>query len=195
MSTARAPALQALLDAARAALGARDGEAQAVIDGVFARLAKPAACAAATPARLPAVAQLAPALALARAANAGVAKVADCLAALEPMLTWRRSARTAGHGAAFDEGYASAILVGTDGLERRDDVRIGISLMAPGLQFPDHDHPPAEIYLVLSGGEWRQEQREWWAPGRGGIVHNAPNITHAMRSTDAPLLAIWFLLV
>jgi quercetin dioxygenase-like cupin family protein len=191
----RMPELQAFLDAARAALGTRDGDAQAVIDGVFARLAQPAPRADVAPARLPAVAQLVPALAIARGTGAVMAGLADRFAALEPSLTWRRSARTAGHGAAFDEGYASAIVVGADGLECRDDVRIGISLMAPGLQFPDHDHPPAEIYLVLSGGEWRQEQRAWWAPGSGGIVHNPPNITHAMRTTDTPLLAIWFLLM
>jgi len=195
VKTMRMPELQAFLDAARAALGTRGGEAQAVIDGVFARLAQPALHADVAPARLPAVAQLAPALAMARGAGAVMAGLADRFVALEPSLTWRRSARTAGHGAAFDEGYASAIVVGADGLERRDDVRIGINLMAPGLQFPDHDHPPAEIYLVLSGGEWRQEQREWWAPGSGGIVHNPPNITHAMRTTATPLLAIWFLLM
>ena len=195
MSTTRPPELQVFLDAAHAALGRRDDQAQAVIDGVFARLAQPGLRAVAAPTRLPAVAQLAPALALARGSGATMTRLADRFAALEPMLTWRRSARTAGHGAAFDEGYASAIVVGSDGLEHRDDVRIGISLMAPGLQFPDHDHPPAEIYLVLSGGEWRQEQRAWWAPGIGGTVHNPPNITHAMRSTDAPLLAIWFLVI
>ena len=196
MSTARATDLQGFLDDARAALGrSRESDAQAVIDVVFARLERPAPRAAAMPTRLPACAQLAPALDLTRRGSTAMARLADSFAALEPEFTWRHATRAAARGAAFDTGYASAIVVGSDGLETRDDVRIGISLMAPELRYPDHDHPPAEIYLVLSGGEWRQDQRAWWAPGSGGIVHNPPNITHAMRSTDAPLLAIWFLLL
>ena len=34
----------------------------------------------------------------------------------------------------------------------------------------------------------------WHAPGPGRLVHNPPGIVHAMRGTDVPLLAIWFLL-
>ncbi len=196
MTNTRSAELQSLLDESRDAFALScGGAARSLVDRIFARLEKPAPRADATPARLPACAQLAPALALTRQAGAAMARVAASFAALEPALTWRRSPRTAGLGAAFENGYASAIVVGADGLERRDDVRIGISLMAPELRYPDHDHPPEEIYLVLSGGEWRQADGAWIAPGRGGIVHNPPHIVHAMRSTDAPLLAIWFLLI
>ena len=30
-------------------------------------------------------------------------------------------------------------------------------------------------------------------PGIGGVVHNAPDVVHAMRATSAPLLAVWCL--
>ena len=65
--------------------------------------------------------------------------------------------------------------------------------MAPETQYPDHRHPPEEIYIVLSGGQWRQADGAWHEPGIGGLVYNPPNIVHAMRATNHPLLALWFL--
>ncbi len=46
---------------------------------------------------------------------------------------------------------------------------------------------------MLSGGEWRQGSNPWHEPGSGGLVYNPPNIVHAMRSAELPLLALWFL--
>ena len=113
--------------------------------------------------------------------------------ALEPELSWRtRTIPNASPG--FAEGHASARLLGADGLEQRGGLVAGISLVAPGITYPEHDHPPEEIYLVLSGGEWWQAGGVWHAPGPCGIVHNPPGIRHAMRGTSVPLLAIWFLL-
>jgi quercetin dioxygenase-like cupin family protein len=65
--------------------------------------------------------------------------------------------------------------------------------MAPHTRYPDHRHPPEEIYVVLSEGEWCQESGPWHEPGIGGLVYNPPNIVHAMRSAERPLLALWFL--
>ena len=113
--------------------------------------------------------------------------------ALEPELAWQK--RTLPNGSPdFAAGHASARVLDRTGLEQRGGLISGISLVAPGVTYPEHDHPPEEIYLVLSGGEWWQAGGAWHAPGPGGIVHNPPGIRHAMRGTDVPLLAIWFLL-
>ncbi len=113
--------------------------------------------------------------------------------ALEPQLAWRVRA-VSNATPDFAAGHASARVLDPTGLEQRGGLVSGISLVAPGVTYPEHDHPPEEIYLVLSGGEWWQEGGAWHAPGPGGIVHNPPGIRHAMRGTDVPLLAIWFLL-
>ena len=55
---------------------------------------------------------------------------------------------------------------------------LGASLLAPGVVYPDHDHPPEEIYLVLSAGVWFNHQRGWYTPGAGGTVHHAKGSTH-----------------
>jgi quercetin dioxygenase-like cupin family protein len=95
----------------------------------------------------------------------------------------------------FAAGHANANLLGPypEALERRDDVWVGVSLMAPEITYPDHNHPPEEVYLALSRGYWRQNTHPWHEPGIGGVVYNPPGITHAMRSGPEPFLAIWCL--
>lgn len=146
-----------------------------------------------TPARVPACDQLAVALATARCGPGAIPALADALEAIAPRIAWyRRPGAQPAMGRFFD-GHASAVVVGPGGLERRDDVKVGLSLMAPQVRYPDHQHPPEEIYVVLTPGQWRQRAGPWHEPGAGGIVHNPPGIVHAMRSGASPLLAVWFL--
>ena len=65
--------------------------------------------------------------------------------------------------------------------------------MAPHVTYVDHDHPPEEVYLALSPGEWWNTDMDWTDPGAGGLIYNRPGIRHAMRSGAAPFLALWFL--
>lgn len=113
---------------------------------------------------------------------------------LEPRLQWKR--RTADDGTASDnfaDGHANAMIVGPRGLEERSDVWLGVTIMAPNVRYPDHNHAPEETYLVLSDGEFRQQDGEWFSPGVGGTFYNRPNIKHAMRSRQTPLFAFWAL--
>jgi hypothetical protein len=115
--------------------------------------------------------------------------------AIEPFLEWRRrptyDASTASSN--FVLGHANAMVIGPSGLEDRRDVWLGVSLLAPEVRYPDHNHDPEEVYLVLSPGEFRQEEGHWFAPGIGGSVYNRPRIKHAMRSLAGPLFAFWVL--
>jgi hypothetical protein len=120
-------------------------------------------------------------------------ELAEAFSAIEPRLYWQRRPGAEHVPGNFAEGHANATIIGEGGLEARDDVRMGVSLMAPAVQYPDHRHPPEELYAVLSPGHWRQEARPWHEPGIGGVVYNQPNVIHAMRSTQRPLLAIWCL--
>ena len=148
---------------------------------------------ATTPRALPACRHLDAALALARATRpAPLHAWAEAFAGLAPDLHWVRSQRR-GTGD-FHLGHANTEIVGPAGLEQRSDVVLGASLLAPGVVYPDHDHPPEEIYLVLSAGDWFNPQRGWYTPGAGGAVHHPPGIVHAMRAgATTPLLAIWCL--
>ena len=192
----RSPTLQAFLDATRGALSDRlkagTPEARAM-QRVSAALDRPGdGQSPPEPASQPACIHFHSAIAGASRGPADVAHVARTLTSLGPSLHWKL--KSAGDPV-FAGGHANATLVGpfAEALERRDGVWVGISLMAPSITYPDHNHPPEEVYLALSRGYWRQEARPWHEPGVGGVVYNPPGITHAMRSGDDPFLAIWCL--
>ena len=197
MTSLRSPELQRLLTAAEAAIrngSSGDERIQAAAGRIFAALETPHGQAAAPQAaRLPVCDYLPAALQHARLQPDPVGALAAVFATIEPQLNWKSRPGAEAIGAQFLSGHANAIIVGSEGLEIRPDMRIGVSLMAPHTRYPDHHHPPEEIYVVLSDGEWRQADRPWHTPGIGGLVYNPPDIVHAMRSAEAPLLALWFL--
>ena len=188
-------ALQTFLDATRDAFAAScaTAVARALAERIFTAARIPAEVASPEPLQLPACVHLAAAIDRARAHGGPAAVLADALDGVAPRLCWTRRPNGENDDAGFQAHHANAVVVGTNGLEARDDIRIGISLLAPATRYPDHRHPPEEIYTVLSPGEWKQNQGPWRAPGVGGFVHNPPNIIHGMRSKDVPLLAVWCL--
>ncbi|MGX5849263.1 dimethylsulfoniopropionate lyase [Mesorhizobium sp. PL10] len=116
--------------------------------------------------------------------------------AIEPLLDWRQKPNPALPASSnFRDGHANAMILGPGGIEDRKDLWLGVTLMAPHVRYPDHDHPPEETYLVLSHGEFKQADNDWFSPGTGGSFYNPPGIKHAMRSLDTPLFAFWLVLV
>ena len=131
--------------------------------------------------------------ALATAAHTRRAAVARARAEIAPDLHWARRAGSETAAPAFRDGHANALILGPRGIETRDDVWIGVTLMAPGVTYADHDHPPEEVYLSLTAGEWWNAGMDWTDPGMNGLIYNPPGIRHAMRAGAAPFLALWFL--
>lgn len=194
----RAPALQAVLAALPAAFAGSDltDAGRLALDKALARLVRTGTAAdAGAGDDLPVVAaQFGAALDALRGHGAALAGLAAALAQLAPDLRWttRKSVGpTASPG--FAEAHANAMLIGPGGVEAREDVWLGLSLMAPGTRYPDHDHPPEEVYLVLSEGAFWQEGAEWRPRSPGQTVYNPPGIRHAMRAGEAPFLALWCL--
>ena len=126
-------------------------------------------------------------------ASPSLRRLGAALAAVVPLLPWSKRSHQGPDAARFAAGHGNALIVGRHGAEERDDIALGLSLMAPRIRYPDHSHPPDELYLVLSGGEWRRGDEDWVEPGIGGTVRNQPGVVHAMRSGERPLLAIWAL--
>ena len=197
MSLSRPPALKAFLDkTCRAMLRAAgaDEPVRLSIERTFAALRRVGPQLPETlETSLPACRHFDSACRTARRHSPEIAALADALSALAPCLSWTLRPGAEAHGDDFARKHANARIIGDGGIERSDHVTIGVSLMAPRTTYPDHHHPPEEVYIVLSPGEWRQGRGAWWVPGIGGLVHNPPDILHSMRSSDAPLLAIWCL--
>lgn len=85
------------------------------------------------------------------------------------------------------------MIIGPGGIEERRDVAIGVSLLGPHVRYPDHNHAPEEVYLVLSPGRFKHGDEDWVEPRIGGIFHNSPHLWHAMASDEVPLFALWLL--
>ncbi len=120
--------------------------------------------------------------ALSSAGRGERAALAGPFAAIEPRLTWKRRLSARPEDAPFWHGHANAMILGPGGLEDRNDLWVGATVMSPGVTYTDHDHPPEEIYLSLAPGEWWNERMDWTDPGPGGAIYNPPGIRHKMRA-------------
>ena len=142
---------------------------------------------------MPACEHLKAALDGAKAEDGPVADVARTLEAIAPRLKWVLRPNGEDDDTTFKSSHANAVVIGEDGLEARDDIRIGMSLwrqrpatpiIAIHLKKSTRSSPPANGNRV---------PKAFRSPGVGGFVHNIPNIVHGMRSKDVPLLAVWSL--
>jgi mannose-6-phosphate isomerase-like protein (cupin superfamily) len=184
---ARDERLQSLLDQlcrSIAADAARSAETERVMNCVAARLGSvPAGVTPPAPVRFPVCDLLDQAL-------LPETPLSAALRAISADLAWYRRP---GGDARFQQSHANTVLVGPNGLEPREDLWIGATLLAPNTDYPIHHHPPEEVYLVLSEGDWWREGTGWFTPGIGGTLYNPPDVRHAMRSQARPLLALWAL--
>ena len=192
----RSKDLQQFVDACFAAYDrfAPTGEGQRSISEIFGLLSEPQLPSERSGSRLPACVYLEAALDL-ETEEPVLQELVDRFRLIEPLLEWRRRPTydklTASEN--FVDGHANAMILGPGGIEERQDVWLGVTLLAPNVRYPDHTHTPEEVYLVLSEGEFLQDERGWFTPGVGGSFYNVPHIRHAMRSGDSPLFAFWAL--
>ncbi len=194
----RSAELQAFIDAFREAIAARAAQGSSSADAarrIFTALETPAEMESVAPVRLDCCRYLEPALQSAEAGSPPVARLAKSLRALEPKLKWFVRGNATEVGEPFLSGHANAYVAGPGQLESRRDVVMGVSLMAPNINYPYHDHAPEEVYVALSDGGWQQNAEPWAEPGIGGLIYNPPGIRHAMRSGTKPFLAAWCLWV
>lgn len=161
---------------ARRDLGAK---AFAALNRIHDALAVPGAAGSGHARRLPVCACLPEALATARAYSASLSRIVDAFAVIEPALFWAPRAAGGPHASpSWAEGHANATIVGPNGIEVRSDVQIGVSLLAPHVRYPDHNHSPEEIYLVLSPGRFQHGLSGWFE--RASAEHFTTNRTSSM---------------
>ena len=192
----RGVGLQRVVDAAERAFAEADlsGQARVALVKVFDRLKTVHPAAAVLSEVLPVLSLLPQAVANLNGQAQSLQTLGQAVQALSPALGWstRKSVGPTA-SAGFAQAHANAVLIGPNGLEAREDVWVGLSLMEPHTRYPDHDHGPEEVYLVLSDGAFLQGDADWLPRSPGQTVYNTPWIRHAMRATDQPFLALWCL--
>ena len=194
--TDRPEELQRFLDASLDAFEGRADHPRAreSLGKIRAALASPGEMAETEAGRLPVCALLEDVAAPERFNDPDLHLVIKAFGDIEPRLGWRtRGGDMSTASENINDGHANAMIVGPGGVERRSDVWLGVSLLAPHVRYPDHNHPPEETYLVLSEGEFRHGDSGWFTPGVGGTLYNEPGISHAMRTGDKPMFAMWAL--
>jgi len=192
----RAQGLQRVVDAAVLAFAGAEmsAPATAALGRVFERLTTVHPAVAGSSEDLPVLSLLPQAVANLQLRGGRLWALGLAVADLAPDLPWT-TRKIRGHtaSAGFEYAHANAVLIGPGGLEPRQDVWVGLSLMAPHTRYPDHDHGPEEVYLLLSDGAFLQGEADWLPRSAGQTVYNTPWIAHAMRATDQPFLALWCL--
>lgn len=125
------------------------------------------------------------------AALAGLERDApDIAALLRPLadgLPWRYGYEASADMPDLHLNMGWAEFVGPAAPWRSDEVCLGVALIGANTHYPAHQHPAVELYHVLTGvAEWSSH---WRRPG-AFILHDS-NQTHAMRTGDEPLLALY----
>ena len=77
------------------------------------------------------------------------------------------------------------------GLFAAEGFHLGAIILGPPVDYPAHAHPAVEIYYLLAGhGDWRRGHEAWTARPPGALFHHPPNMPHAARTADQPVLAL-----
>jgi hypothetical protein len=126
------------------------------------------------------------------AADVCDAELVAALCRAAPLLEWRQTYTAREVGVEFLQNYAWCEILGPKALQ--SDVRIacGFLLLGPHTLYPRHRHAAEEIYLPLSGtARWQQGDGNWRRRAPGALIHHLSEEPHAMRTADAPLLALY----
>lgn len=115
--------------------------------------------------------------------------IADAVVAASDEIPWTTSPRLA-------DGGRDIALGRIDAARDLDGIGCGLMLVRPGAVYPEHAHPPDELYLPITGvdARWRFGGRGDYRPlGPDELVYNPPNGTHGTVAGSEPVLALWVL--
>ena len=104
------------------------------------------------------------------------------------LLRWKPSPRS-------DDGGTLMALSVINEMFELGEVNVGLLYLASGESYPEHQHPPQELYLTITGdADWRYGGSEHYvrrAPG--SVLYNYPGDLHGIRANNEPLLAMYML--
>jgi hypothetical protein len=142
-----------------------------------------------TPCSLPVLGVLDDAVAAAGGVTRPLVKL---LAAVQDRLPWGQTYTQADFGARFLENYGWTEIFGTRGHFVNESVAGGFLVLGPDTHYPHHHHEAEEIYVPLTGGSvWSLGDGPETARTAGEVIHHPSRVAHAMRTGEAPLVALY----
>lgn len=119
-------------------------------------------------------------------------RLAEYLQIFVGALRWTQTYERGPVSETFFDNYGHAALVGPDGPAVHAEIKLGILVLGPGEDYPDHAHPAGEFYLILAGHpEWRIGSGHWHSRRPGDLIHHPSEIPHATRTRCDGLLALY----
>jgi hypothetical protein len=105
---------------------------------------------------------------------------------------WGQTYAEADFGRHFIDNYGWLELFGTRGRFCNGEVAGGFLILGPHLHYTDHYHVAEEIYIPLTGrAMWRKGGEPYVERPAGTFIHHPSNISHAMKTGEEPLLALY----
>jgi len=124
-------------------------------------------------------------------ASAQTRPLCAALIDVAPHVEWRHTYTEAEVGADFLARFGWFELAGPTGHFHSHQARITIGYWGPGLHYDWHEHPPEELYTVVSGSALFLADGE--APvtlGPGGTRFHKSAQRHAMITDESPILTL-----
>ena len=92
----------------------------------------------------------------------------------------------------FSGNYCFVTIVGPEGMIADERFRFGVYLQMPETFYPAHRHAAEELYFPLSGTAlWQKDDAEFEPVASGTLIHHTPCQSHATRTHNVPVLALW----
>lgn len=113
------------------------------------------------------------------------------LVVLGSQLDWRQSYSESDFGASFLARYGWVELIGQRGAVLSQDIAVGFLLLGPETHYPSHNHAAEEVYVCLAGRASWQRGDGWSKKEPAAVIHHNPWVSHAMKTADEPLLALY----
>jgi quercetin dioxygenase-like cupin family protein len=106
---------------------------------------------------------------------------------------WVRIYRDSEWSSPFNDDVAVLEVAGPGAVMRTARGTLGLMVCAPGLDYPRHAHPAAELYVALSAGGAveRDAHGVWHSMGPGDVSLHPPDTSHAFRTGTRPVLVAY----
>lgn len=109
-----------------------------------------------------------------------------------PGLAWRQTYGAGDFGAGFLAGYGWSEFIGLRGPVASEAIACGVLLLGPGVTYPAHAHQAEEVYLPIHGvADWQRGAAAFAPVPVGQAIHHPSWMPHAMRTSVAPLAALY----
>jgi len=107
-------------------------------------------------------------------------------------LAWQQTYRSGEVSPTFLDRYGWVEVFGLKGPVAGERIAGGLLLLGPATMYPPHAHVAEELYVPLSGSaEWQAGDSPFVRREPGSAIWHGSGVAHAMRTAEAPLLALY----